>query len=351
MTTVNKISTLVEQQFPEFIRTDGPMFVAFMEAYYEWMEQTGNAIDANQNLLSYHDVDNTLDAYLEYFEADFLPNIPRSHLANTPNLLKNVSSFYRARGSEKSFELMFRILYDDSVEFYYPGTDILRASDGKWTIKTTLTALGYNGSDELFAAEGFQITGGSSGASGVVEQVLKTYSAGAPTYTFYVSPKLGTFVAEEVVTSTSGLTFVVDVVSSSDGLFVGTDGFLSSNKYLQDNYYYQEYSYVLKTTQYVERYRDILQRIVHPSGTAMFGQIAFIDDLDLSSTTTLELTNNLEPEMVAISDLIANNLFANSEITITVEADTWSTPYDVPQYGVTETTSSTTRARRVRPSN
>jgi hypothetical protein len=82
----------------------------------------------------------------------------------------------------------------------------------------------------------------------------------------------------------------------------------------------------------------------------MFGQIAFIDDLDLSSTTTLELTNNLEPEMVAISDLIANNLFANSEITITVEADTWSTPYDVPQYGVTETTSSSTLTGTVTPS-
>lgn len=32
------ISNLVETQFPEFFRTDGPMFVKFVRKYYEWME-------------------------------------------------------------------------------------------------------------------------------------------------------------------------------------------------------------------------------------------------------------------------------------------------------------------------
>ena len=32
------ISNLVEHQFPEFYRTDGPTFVSFVKAYYKWLE-------------------------------------------------------------------------------------------------------------------------------------------------------------------------------------------------------------------------------------------------------------------------------------------------------------------------
>ena len=34
----NKISTLVSRQIPEFVREDYPTFVAFVEAYYEWLQ-------------------------------------------------------------------------------------------------------------------------------------------------------------------------------------------------------------------------------------------------------------------------------------------------------------------------
>ena len=57
------------------------------------------------------------------------------------------------------------------------------------------------------------------------------------------------------------------------GRYIGTDGFLSSNKYLQDNFYYQEYSYVLKTGEYINRYREIVKKLVHPAGTALFGEV------------------------------------------------------------------------------
>lgn len=33
-----KISSLVEQQFPDFYRTDGPLFVEFVKKYYQWLE-------------------------------------------------------------------------------------------------------------------------------------------------------------------------------------------------------------------------------------------------------------------------------------------------------------------------
>lgn len=40
-----KISPLIENQFPEFYRTDGPNFVAFVKAYYEWIEQNHQLLE------------------------------------------------------------------------------------------------------------------------------------------------------------------------------------------------------------------------------------------------------------------------------------------------------------------
>ena len=35
---LNNLSTLVPYQLPEFIREDHPGIVAFIEAYYEWLD-------------------------------------------------------------------------------------------------------------------------------------------------------------------------------------------------------------------------------------------------------------------------------------------------------------------------
>ena len=37
-TLKNKVSVLVENQLPDFVRSENPNFVAFMKAYYEFME-------------------------------------------------------------------------------------------------------------------------------------------------------------------------------------------------------------------------------------------------------------------------------------------------------------------------
>ena len=37
-TLKNKVSTLVENQLPDFVRSENPNFIGFMKAYYEFME-------------------------------------------------------------------------------------------------------------------------------------------------------------------------------------------------------------------------------------------------------------------------------------------------------------------------
>jgi len=58
---------------------------------------------------------------------------------------------------------------------------------------------------------------------------------------------------------------------SSEGYWKGQDGFLDSNKYIQDNHYYQEYSYEIQSGIDQNKYNDFIKNTVHVAGTRMFG--------------------------------------------------------------------------------
>lgn len=61
--------------------------------------------------------------------------------------IKNIPQFYNSKGSEKSIELFFRLLYNTKATIAYPSTDILRASAGRWNRDAILKldTTGYSG--------------------------------------------------------------------------------------------------------------------------------------------------------------------------------------------------------------
>ena len=132
-----KLSTLVPSQLPEFVQSDFTTFVAFLEAYYEFLEQDQGAQELLQNARSYNDIDRTIDSFVEYFIKQYCNDIPREVLYNKKALVKNIQDLYNNKGNEKSYELLFKILYNKDVEIFYPSTQILKPSDGKWVQKTS----------------------------------------------------------------------------------------------------------------------------------------------------------------------------------------------------------------------
>ena len=52
-----KISSQIDSQFPGFIREEGPNFVAFLKAYYEYMEQDGNVVSRTRQFYDIQDID------------------------------------------------------------------------------------------------------------------------------------------------------------------------------------------------------------------------------------------------------------------------------------------------------
>jgi hypothetical protein len=130
----NYISTIVENQLPEFIRADHPTFVNLLKKYYEYMEQTNKTLNVGKNLYEYMDVDTTRADLIKYFKTKIIPNFPEETELSTEKLLKAAKFFYSKKGSIDSFKFLFRTLYGEEIEIYLPKQDVLRASDGKWTL-------------------------------------------------------------------------------------------------------------------------------------------------------------------------------------------------------------------------
>jgi hypothetical protein len=190
MSVSNKISTLVKNQFPDFYKEDGENFLAFIEAYYEYMEQSGKLTDGIQNLQDYRDIDRTLDEYIEYFRKDLLPSIPASTVADKRLLAKAIKFFNQSRGTLASYKLLFRSIYNEDVELSYPADQILKVSDGDYRIDRYLIS-SYD--DKTYKFIGKTIKGTSSGAEALVEDVVRRIINGRDIMQILVSNIKGTF--------------------------------------------------------------------------------------------------------------------------------------------------------------
>jgi len=59
------------------------------------------------------------------------------------------------------------------------------------------------------------------------------------------------------------------------GFWTTTRSFLNSDKYIQDSYFYQDYSYQIKAAVTLDSYKNIIYNTFHPAGAELFGEYRF----------------------------------------------------------------------------
>ena len=135
-----KTSLLIDSQLPEFIQAepDYQNFRLFLQAYYEWMEQEGKAIQRTKNLLSYHDIDTTTNEFLDYFTNQFLPYFPKQSLISEQEAVKIAKQLYQTKGTPASYRFLFKILYNSDFDLFYTKDAVLKASAGSWYVAKSL---------------------------------------------------------------------------------------------------------------------------------------------------------------------------------------------------------------------
>ena len=359
VTALSRFPTVTPQladQFPTFVREDHENFLLFMEAYYEWLESYGQIIYNTKNLLNIQDIDTTVDRFVQFFQKEFLVNIPSQMVADKAMVLKNIREYYRARGTEKSYKFFFRILFGQEASFYFPRTDILRVSDGKWIQNVTLRVSADEG--DPFQLLGRKIRGVTNNSTAFVEDVHFVQEGYVSVYELFLnrSSITGEFAPEEIIKTNDGSNIVchisplpleitvtngglgyqegqavnitgtgagatakiisvdsltgevkkvqitnygaayfgvtsvafpfypgvtevaegtvtVGALTRYPGYYLNQDGQLSTTKYLQDGFYYQQFSYVIKVNESVNLYRDALKKALHPAGLIFFGTL------------------------------------------------------------------------------
>lgn len=184
--TSNSFSTslLIQDQVPDFVVRDHPVFVEFIEKYYEFIAQANTGIltsdglgfrpgveYATKSIQDIGDIDTTnLSEFLDSFRTTYAPHIPSQiqENVNVKMLYKNLTDFYRARGSENSFRCLFRLLYNEEIEIYYPKNDVLIASGGLIDRQIKLLAASVENIEDFV---GHEIIGKTSGITGFVEDI------------------------------------------------------------------------------------------------------------------------------------------------------------------------------------
>ena len=192
----------INSSLPENIRVNHPKLVTFAEAYFRFLSQDDGAAKILNTLPQYRDLDRAADAYIEYLQRELAIAIPENILADKVKLYKNVTDIYLSKGAEPSYIALFNLIFNDTVELYFPRVDILKPSDGKW--------------DQTFQR------------------------------------------------------------------WTGDDGKISHLKKIQDSYYYQSFSYVIKTGQTIDYWKDAVKKLLHPAGFAFFGQVVIFTQADAS---------------------------------------------------------------------
>lgn len=166
------VSKLVSSQLPDFIRSDNPKFVLFLEKYYEWLESSNNALYETKTLYDSKDVDLSDDYYLNEIIKEVLPFFPTEILLDKSKFIKHVGSFYRSKGTPEAVKFLFRILYNEEIEIYFPKEQVIKLSDGKWVLPLSLRV--ETGDTNIFDIERCKITGTNSKATAIVEKVIKS---------------------------------------------------------------------------------------------------------------------------------------------------------------------------------
>lgn len=149
-----KTSLLVGQQLPGFVKDnpDYANFSLFLKAYYEWLELSNAAnsaitttsssgqgvTHATKNLLTYKDIDKTIDGFIDYFNNEFLPFFPKDSLLNKQQAVKVARQLYQTKGTPSSYQFLFRILFNSEFDVFYTKDAVFKPSDGVWYVAKSL---------------------------------------------------------------------------------------------------------------------------------------------------------------------------------------------------------------------
>jgi hypothetical protein len=229
----------IRHLFPRWIlqktRSDFPdtHIVRFTQAYYDWLYNLSGyklSVDKEHDagLRELVDIGTTPDTFLKHFTYTYASGFPDAYIevADTRKFIQNIrQSLYQKKGTEESYVYFFSELFGadkTQIQFVYPKEKILRLNGGKFGDWQVITDVGQTGH-----------YGGAGEDSAPILHLGGSY--------------------------------------------------LNGDFRIQDSYWYQEYSYLVKAN--IEEtdenglpiYAEMLKEVLHPAGMKGFWEKTGLD--------------------------------------------------------------------------
>lgn len=330
------------------------------------------------NELSNFDIDKSIDMFINRtIESIYSIFDVNGLLYDRKFTLKHLNYLMSIKGTEESYRILFRLLYNDEAVIYYPWESVFKASDGTWiqprVVKTTLVSSAVNIPDLI---GGKLIVNNDPTKYVTIKSIVRYYENNIEVYEIEIDKEtqavetihpgdtlsasaddvfqaISSLDSEHVYIPTAdagagyevGQTFsdnhggaiVITEVNSSGGVtkaivsnygnsyawnsntgfnyttlqlygygngqarvhigvngLVNRYGFYANNKgqtsddysRIHDNYYYQKYSYVIKSSAAIKQWGNIVKTILHNAGSKVFGTIILDSKVDVSRLDT-----------------------------------------------------------------
>jgi regulator of sigma D len=127
-----KTQSIITSQLPEHLQKNAPAFVAFVNAYYGYVDNITEGHGQLQNAKYNSDVDLCSEANLNSFYDMYAQNLPRDVAMDRRNFIKILHAIHESSGTEDALKIAFRAIFNEPIKVSYPGEFSLKSSDGVW---------------------------------------------------------------------------------------------------------------------------------------------------------------------------------------------------------------------------
>lgn len=127
-----QIANAINRFIPEHIRQDHPDLIAFVQAYFRYLEEEHESGYYQNTLPQQRDIRTQDKVFLQQIEKELGLFVPREYEATPLLFYDKISELWRSKGSEDAIKTFFQLLLDDIAQIRYPWDRVLKPSDGVW---------------------------------------------------------------------------------------------------------------------------------------------------------------------------------------------------------------------------
>lgn len=139
---LNLQTDLVKQVLPEHFATDYPNLIAFLEGYYDYVNQD-EYLSLLKDLYAIRDIERANIEQLDKIFAEIASGASREYFADPREVLRNFANFYRVKGTKYSAEGFFRAFFNTDVQIEYPRDNIFIVGESEIGIESLKYILNY----------------------------------------------------------------------------------------------------------------------------------------------------------------------------------------------------------------